>query len=128
VNLVLRVARPLSGCEAPGTRFQKNCTVLLTRKPIRLLKIGVSKRWHETCIRLLTSEVFIVTFEESYQIFHVMFSPQGETGLSGPAGQKGNTGSKGEKVLRNVNCINPKNMILFSVACNLGGDFTTLSK
>ena len=95
---------------------------------MRLLKIGVSKSWHDTCIRLLTSEVFIVTFEDSYQIFHVMFSPQGETGLSGPAGQKGNTGSKGEKVLRNVNCINPKNMILVSVACKLGVDFIPLSK
>lgn len=57
-----------------------------------------------------------------------MFSPQGETGPSGPVGQKGNTGSKGEKVLRNINCINLNNMILVSVACKLGGDFTTLSK
>lgn len=69
-----------------------------------------------------------MTFEESYQIFHVMFSSQGETGLSGPAGQKGNTGSKGEKVLRNINCINPNNMISVSVACKLGVDFIPLSK
>ena len=41
-----------------------------------------------------------MTFEESCQIFRMMFSPQGETGHSGPAGQKGNTGSEGEKVLK----------------------------
>lgn len=45
----------------------------------------------------------MATSEESYEIFQMMFSPQGESGPVGPAGQKGNIGSKGERVLSNIN-------------------------